>query len=250
MNRIITMFIFVLLTSTLAASDSIQFEKANRLYTEKQYTQAALIYEQIISSQGVAPELHYNLGNAYFRMNELGLSILNYERALRLNPLYKDAAYNLEFANSKVVDQVELNTTFFLKKWIAYLMRLLSPNNWFILAIPLFVLALAGALLFIFGPTRTIRKSSFYIAGFLMLLTVISITFSVLRRNQLLNHSEAIILPGAIVIKAAPDKSGTDLFQLHEGTKVEVISELGEWYEIRLSNGNVGWIEQLHLARI
>lgn len=250
MNRIITMFIFVLLTSTLAASDSIQFEKANRLYTEKQYTQAALIYEQIISSQGVAPELHYNLGNAYFRMNELGLSILNYERALRLNPLYKDAAYNLEFVNSKVVDQVELNTTFFLKKWIAYLMRLLSPNNWFILAIPLFVLALAGALLFFFGPTRTIRKSSFYIAGFLMLLTVISITFSVLRRNQLLNHSEAIILPGAIVIKAAPDKSGTDLFQLHEGTKVEVISELGEWYEIRLSNGNVGWIEQLHLARI
>lgn len=250
MNRIITMFIFVLLTSTLAASDSIQFEKANRLYTEKQYTQAALIYEQIISLQGVAPELHYNLGNAYFRMNELGLSILNYERALRLNPLYKDAAYNLEFANSKVVDQVELNTTFFLKKWIAFLMRLLSPDNWFVLAIPLFVLALAGALLFIFGPTRTIRKSSFYIAGFLMLLTVISITFSVLRRNQLLNHSEAIILPGAIVIKAAPDKSGTDLFQLHEGTKVEVISELGEWYEIRLSNGNVGWIEQLHLARI
>ena len=212
MNRIITMFIFVLLTSTLAASDSIQFEKANRLYTEKQYTQAALIYEQIISLQGVAPELHYNLGNAYFRMNELGLSILNYERALRLNPLYKDAAYNLEFANSKVVDQVELNTTFFLKKWIAFLMRLLSPDNWFVLAIPLFVLALAGALLFIFGPTRTIRKSSFYIAGFLMLLTVISITFSVLRRNQLLNHSEAIILPGAIVIKAAPDKSGTDLF--------------------------------------
>lgn len=250
MNKIICTFILVLLTSSLSANDSTLFVQANQLYAEKQYAQAAVIYEQILSTQGVAPELHYNLGNAYFRMNELGLAILNYERALRLQPLYKDAAFNLEFANSKVVDQVELNTTFFLRKWTTYLMRLLSPDNWFILAIPMFILALAGALLFIFGPTRVIRKTSFYLAAFMLMLTVLSISFSVLRRNQLINHGEGIILPGAIVIKAAPDKSGTDLFQLHEGTKVEVVSELGEWFEIRLSNGNVGWIEQLHLARI
>lgn len=244
----IMMFIAFAFVSLQAKTNAVV--EAEKLYAQKKYTQASALYENILQNEGVAPELYYNLGNAYFKSNELGLAILNYERALRLDPGYDDARFNLEFANQKVIDNVVMYESFFLRKWTDLLMKLLSSDSWFITAALLFIIVLAGVMIFIFGNTLIIRKAGFYLASIFLVLTITSVIFAGMRLNQMEQHQDAIILSGAVVAKSSPDKSGTELFQLHEGTKVSVLTELDNWLEIKIGNGNVGWIETRHLERI
>ncbi|MBN2765332.1 MAG: tetratricopeptide repeat protein [Paludibacteraceae bacterium] len=218
-------------------------KNANDFYATGEYAMAADAYEKIIKQQGVAPELYFNLGNAYYKMNETGKSILNYERALRLRPGYKNALINLEFAQARVVDNVIQAPSFFLKRWFTDIMKMLSSNQWFWLAFVAFIITLVFALFFVYGASHFLRRFSFYTATIMAVLMVVTLFFSGLRKNQMLHHNEAIIMTGSVTAKSSPDKSGTDLFQLHEGTKVKVKSTLGEWTEIVLGNGTPGWIQ-------
>lgn len=250
MKKVLISSVLLLLMAVITRAETTNIEEANQLYADKKYAEAVLKYEDILEHQGVAPELYYNLGNAYFRINELGKAILNYERALRLSPGYGDAKFNLEFANQKVIDNIELSDTFFLKKWIGAIMKTQTSNAWFYMAALLFILAMGASLLFIFGNTKGLRKSAFYVGSVFLIVSIIALTFSGIRKNQLENHHEAIVMTGAVVIKGSPDRSGTDLFQLHEGTKVFVLSELGGWYEIKLTSGSIGWVESKHVEKI
>ena len=225
-------------------------EKANELFAAGQYAEAARHYEQLILEEGVAPQMYYNLGNAYFKDKELGKSILNYERALRLAPDYADAQHNLEFANLKVIDNVAVNDAFFLKKWFDLLVKLRSSNGWFFFGALVFALTMFSMLLFVFGKSVLVRKLFFYLGLIGLVVSIMSVVFSGIRKHQLLSHDEAVVLSGVVVVKSAPDKSGTDLYQLHEGTKVSVLSILGDWYEVRPGSGNVGWVEVKHLEKI
>ncbi len=240
-SLIITLFICCLSSAALAQKNS--FAQANELYGKGKYQEAATLYESILKTQGVAPELYYNLGNAYYKMNETGLSILNYERALRLSPRYENAKVNLELAQLRVVDNVKQISTFFVKRWIEVIIKTLTSNQWLFLSVSLFVLTIVFVLLFIFSYSQTIRRSSFYFALILFIISMVSVTSSYVRKNQLDAHKEAIIMVGTVTAKSSPDKSGTVLFQLHEGTKVSIESYLGNWTEIKLGNGDIGWIE-------
>lgn len=250
MKRIILFISLVLCFSSFGFAQSNAVKSANSLYVKGDYLAAAKQYEKILSSEGVAPELYFNLGNAYYKTNEIGRSILNYERALRLSPSYEDARFNLEMVQLKVVDNSVQSSTFFLGRWIQSLIKLLTSNQWLFISSGIFVVALILAFLFIFGATRFVRKVSFHSAVALLVVCLISFIFSGIRKDQLLNHREAIVMTGAVSVKSSPDKSGTDLFQLHEGTKVTVKSSLGSWYEIKLGNGNVGWVEQTNIEKI
>jgi tetratricopeptide (TPR) repeat protein len=250
MKKILISLLMLFIAVNVIFAESENFTRANKLYAKKQYSEAAWLYETIIKNEGVAPELYYNLGNAYFKSNELAKAILNYERALRIAPGYEDARFNLEFANQKVIDNIVMTDTFFLKKWIISLMKIQTSNGWFYTAVILFVLTLIAFLIFVFGSTKVLRKTFFYTGFVSLIISIASITFSGIRKKQMVNHREAIIMSGVIVIKGAPDKSGTDLFQLHEGSKIVVISTLGNWYEVKLGNGNVGWVEINQVEKI
>lgn len=238
MRKALTSILMLLVITNSAISEVASYEQANQLYADKKYTEAAELYETIIQSEGVSPELYYNLGNAYFKSNELAKAILNYERALRIAPSYGDAKFNLAFANQQVVDNIDQMDTFFLKKWMTELMKTRSSNHWFYTAAILFLVALISFLIFAFGNAKWVRKSFFYIGFLGVVLTITTVVFAGIRKSQMMHRNEAIVLPGVIVIKGAPDKSGTDLYQLHEGSKVTIIGALGDWYEVRLGNGN------------
>ena len=250
MKRSILIISLILSFSPMLLAQSNALKQANNLYSKGEYTDAAKQYEKVLAAEGVAPELYFNLGNAYYKSNELGKCILNYERALRLSPMYEDARYNLETAQLKVVDNVAQNQSFFIGKWIDSLIKMLSSNQWFWTSVILFLLCLGGAFLFIFGSSRIIRKTSFYAASVMLGISLLTVFFAGIRKDQMMNHREAIVMTGTISVKGSPDKSGTDLFQLHEGTKVVVKSTLGTWVEIKLGNGNVGWVEQENIERI
>jgi tetratricopeptide (TPR) repeat protein len=250
MKRIIQFLSLLLCFSFSALSQTTAVKQANDLYIKANYADAAKQYEKILTNEGVAPQLYYNLGNAYFKANEIGRSILNYERALRLDPGYDDARYNLELAQLKVVDNIVQTQSFFLGRWIDYLIKLLTSNQWIFISVAFFVCCLIAIFLFVFGPTHRTRKTSFYFGIVLLGFSLFTVIFSGVRKEQMTNHIEAIVMSGVITAKSSPDKSGTDLFQLHEGAKVSIKSNLGKWTEIKLSNGSVGCVEENQIEKI
>jgi len=223
---------------------------ANELYAQGEFLQAAHLYEQILLEKGVAHELFFNLGNAYFRAHEIARSILNYERALRLNPRFADARYNLELAQARVLDNIIAPEPFFLKRWINKLISDFTSNQWFYFSWILFIISLIGFLLFVFGRSRALRKISFTFAIAILVVSISSLTISAVRKNQFLNHKEAIVMIGVITVKSSPDRSGTHLFELREGTKVRVVSTLGDWVEIMIADGRIGWVERRQIENI
>lgn len=250
MKRVILFLSIILSCVSFAFAQADAVKQANFLYSKGNYTDAAKLYEKVLTSQGVSPELYFNLGNAYYKSNELGHSILNYERALRLAPTFDDARYNLEIAQMKVVDNVSLNQAFFIGRWIDGFIKMFNSNQWIWISLVLFLICLISAFLFIFGPTRQLRKIAFYIGAIILFISLLAFIFSGIRKDQMLNHREAIVMTGVVNVKGSPDKSGTELFQLHEGTKVTIKSTLGNWTEIKLGNGNIGWVEQENIERI
>jgi tetratricopeptide (TPR) repeat protein len=250
MKRIILILLTILSFGSATYAQSDVLKQANYLYSRGNYADAAKLYEKVLATQGVAPELYFNIGNAYYKSNEIGRSILNFERALRLSPTFEDARYNLEIAQLKVVDNVGLNQSFFIGRWIDAFIKLLNSNQWLWFSFSLFLVTLICAFLFVFAPSRQLRKVSFYIGSVILVISFIGFIFSDTRKDQMLNHREAIVMSGVVSVKGSPDKSGTELFQLHEGTKVTIKSTLDKWTEIKLGNGNIGWVEQENIERI
>lgn len=224
------------------------FMDANAQYAAGDYVGAAETYQQVLQQQPSA-EVYYNLGNAYFKQGELAQSILAYERALRLEPSYKDAQYNLAFAQSRIVDNIEDTNSFFLSNWLKTIRNMWSEQTWMWVSIALFLLTLIGAMLFAFSRVVWLRKTAFYTALVALLISIAAcVNAGSLHQRDTL-RAEAIITQGVVNAKSSPDRSGTDLFTLHEGTKVVIKEQLGDWCNIHVGN-NIGWIQLAHLERI
>ncbi len=222
--------------------------EANQLYSDGSYAEAAKAYEEIIAEQPNS-EAYYNLGNAYFKQDELAQAILAYERCLRLDPRNKDAKYNLAFAQSRIIDNVEDNQAFFIKSWLQAIRNTLREKTWMNISIITFLLVLIGFLLFALSKEQWLRKTAFYVALVSLIISISSCANagSLHRRDNL--RQEAIITQGIVNVKASPDRSGTELFTLHEGTKVTIHETLGDWCNIHVGN-NVGWMKISSLERI
>ena len=246
MRRLVIFLSIVLCPLSIVLAQT-PFELANAAYADGRYDEAAALYQSMIDEQPNAT-LYYNLGNAQFKQGELAQAILAYERALRLQPNHKDAQYNLAFAQSKITDNIE-DQDFFLSAWARTVRNSLSERTWLILSIALFILALTGILLWMLGRELWLRKTAFYVAWIALLFSLIAglNAWSLHRRDTLRN--EAIITQGIVNAKSSPDRSGTDLFTVHEGTKVTIRETLGEWCNIRVGN-NEGWIRLSNLERI
>lgn len=224
------------------------FTEANTQYAEGNYAEAITDYQQVLADNPTA-EVYYNLGNAYFKQGELAQSILAYERALRLRPSYKDAKYNLEFAQSRIVDNIEDTNSFFLSNWLKAIRNIWSEQVWMWVSIALFLLTLAGALCFAFSHVTWLRKTAFYTAIVALVISIAACANAGSLHRRDTERAEAVITQGIVNAKSSPDRSGTDLFTLHEGTKVVIKEQLGNWCNISVGN-NIGWIQLAHLERI
>ena len=224
------------------------FAQANANYAEGNYAEAAKQYQEVLAEQPSA-EVYYNLGNAYFKQGELSQSILAYERALRLKPTMKDAKHNLQFAQTRIVDNIEDTQSFFLSSWLKAVRNALNQQVWVILSISLFILALVGFFFFAFSRTIWLRKTAFYTSLVALLISSCACANAGSLHKRDTQRSEAIITQGIVNAKASPDRSGTDLFTIHEGTKVRITDVIGEWCCIHVGN-NIGWMQLAHLERI
>ena len=219
------------------------------LYANKQYKEAADVYKQMFQ-YGESVALYYNYANALYKSNQIGLAILNYERALRLDPTNEDVKFNLDFVNRMKTDKIEPIERFFLSEWFDALAHLLTSNQWAYISIISFLTTLILVLLYLFGRKVWLRKLSFFTAIFLLIISIFTMVYAFKMKNEIENNSAAIVLAGSVSVKSTPDDTGTEVFVIHEGTKVEVVSILKSWSEIKLADGNIGWIQSSSIEKI
>jgi len=227
------------------------FNKAAGLYNAGQYEQAKEIYLSLLDSGYKNSIVYYNLGNTYYRLNKIPQSIINYERAKLLAPLNDDINFNLKLANLKIVDKFEPLPKLFFVEWYEDLLNLANSDTWAYVSITfIWITLLFVFLTFWFSFPFSVKKSLFISAVLTFILGVFTMfmTFRVSVKES--SKDQAIIFAPSVYVKSSPDSNATDLFILHEGTKVQIIENINDWYEVKVQNGNVGWIQKSNFELI
>ena len=242
MKKIYFSLLFVF-ASVLAYGQETTKAQADSAYINNDYANAVYLYEDIWANQGESADIYYNLGNSYYKMDNIAKAILNYEKALMLNPGNGDIRFNLELAQSKTVDKVTPMSEVFLVTWMKSLTNTMSEQGWSKLAIASFILTLLGLVLYFFSKKIAMKKIGFISALCLMLVCILANVFASSQKSKAQSHSSAIIMEPSVTVKSTPNEGGTELFILHEGRKVMIKDNtMREWKEIQLEDGNAGWV--------
>lgn len=243
------LFISIFLNVLLSAQ-AVTKAEADSAYVAGDYQRAVTLYDSLLQA-GVSYELYYNLGNAYYRMDDITHAVLNYERASQLAPGDADVRFNLQMARSKTIDKIVPESEMFFVTWYHSLVNLTGVDGWGYLALVMLGLALLLALLYLFANGILLRKLGFFGSIVAVLLFFVSNLLAWQQKNEYLKNRGAIIMESAVTVKSTPANNGTDLFILHEGTRVNVIDDsMRDWKEIRVADGKQGWIETKQIETI
>ena len=224
---------------------------ANAAYVDGRWADAAADYE-LISGMGLeSAALYCNTGDAYFKDGNIPMAILYYERALKVDPSYEDARYNLELLGSMIQDRIEPVPEFLLKAWARDICYVMDSDAWAICFIVFLALTLALVLVFLLAPTAAGRRAGFFTGIVTLLVAISALSFAVWQKKDYDSSDSAIVMRPVTSVKSSPAAgASTDLFILHEGTKVKVIDSVGTWDNIELADGRQGWIPSSDIERI
>jgi len=239
----------ICMISTNVRSNSL-LDSAQNAYDRQDFTKAAQFYNTLCEMDPQNVELHYNLGNAHFKNKALAKSILHYEKALKLYPQHQDAAHNLKIANQKTVDKIESIPNLFIYRWWRSIYNLYPADTWASISIALMALSLIGISIFLFMSEVKLKKIGFYGALFNLVFALICVLLAVNQKSYVNSASFGIIMEASVNVISSPSSGSSQLFVLHEGTKVKIKSEDKLWIRIALPNGNEGWIEGKNIASI
>ena len=241
---VVTLLLSLGASMNIQAKDLDSFWTAGvQAYTDGKFSDASAAWTSIEESGQKSAKLYYNLGNAWFKQGNYPKAILNYERALRLDPSYSDARYNLEFTSNFVQDKIEPVPEFILKSFARKICYLMSSNAWAVIFLVLLAAALVMGLLFLLGSSVGKRRAGFYCGIVLLLLSAGALSFSIWQKSDSVKTDTAIVMSPVSSVKSSPSSgSSKDLFVIHEGTKVTILDEVGTWRNISLADGRQGWI--------
>lgn len=246
-------FVWLLLAMICFGGTSAKAVTKNNADTEYQkgnYQQAIRDYEEILKN-GESAEIYFNLGNAYYRTDNITKAVLNYERARLLSPGDDDINFNLQFARSKTIDKITPESEMFFVTWYKSLVNFTSVDNWAKTGILCIVMALLLVLLYLFGPQLMLRKIGFFGGLAFFVIFLLSNLFAFQQKQALDNRTGAIIISPSVNIKKTPAKNSADQFVLHEGTRVDIIDKgMTDWRCIRVGDGREGWIETKAIEEI
>ncbi len=225
-------------------ADMAIFESANKIYEEANYKEAAEIYNRLLDRDYISDDLHYNLANAYFKTNDIAFAVLHYERALKINPNNEDATHNLALANEKTVDKIEAIPVIFFYQWWESIVNLLGIDPWAKTAVGFFFLAFIGFSIYLTNRTLVLKKTAFYVFTFSLGLGLVGWFMATHQNGSLSAQKYAIVMNPTVNINSSPSEGSSQLFVLHEGSKVRIKEETEVWFRISLPNGNEGWVEK------
>ncbi|GAB4209891.1 MAG: tetratricopeptide repeat protein [Bacteroidia bacterium] len=231
---------FFLYAENIDVADILK--KAEAAYKKKNYTESIQLYHRLVDENYYSPELYYNLGNAYFKNNQLGKAILYYEKAKKLNPSDKDLEHNLKLAYSKTIDKIETRDNFFVE---ITKNNFLSRLNTDTLAYTSIMLSALAAVFFgLFLSSSAHRKTYISLTIILIFTSLLSYGLGILAQSNQETNDFAIVTAKESKVTNEPLPNAITKFKLHEGTKVKVLQKVDEFVLIRLDNGTEGWVEE------
>ena len=244
MRRIIA-FIALLSASffTFASVDDSLMQQGNTAYQNGDYDLAIDCYQEIIDHGNEGAILYYNLGNAYFKAKQTADALLWYERALRLDPSNEDIKHNITYANLQITDKIEVLPELFIVRWWNGLSKSMTVTGWAVMAVVFGAIFALSIALMLASRRRWLSVAAVALAFISLLIAIFSLIFASKENKRYVNQPEAIVMQSVVNAKGTPNESGTSLFVIHEGLKVAVTDRVGTWVEIKLPNGEKGWVE-------
>lgn len=231
-----------LLAMLALSANAVTKENGDREYQKGNYQQAIKDYQEVLK-EGVSAEVYYNLGNAYFRSDNLTQAILAYERARILSPGDDDINFNLEFARSKTIDKIPVNDEMFYVTGYRSLVNLMGVDSWASLGVAAVVVMLLLVLLYLFSSSVIMRKVGFFGGIFFLFLFILSTFFAYQQKLAIERKCGAIVISPTVNVKKTPSKTSGDVFVIHEGTRVDITDKtIHPWRGIKLSDGRTGWV--------
>jgi len=242
MKKIIYILFILLTNSILAQNPTELFEKANADYREGNYSQALKTYHEIDRLEQQSADLYYNMGNAYYKLNEIAPSIYYFEKALVLNPLHEDAKHNLVFAQRMTIDAIEALPKSIFQNFNERIIYPISHNSWAWVSIVLAFLIAVFFLSYYFSQ-YAFKKRIYFILSFVSIgLFLLSLSFTIKAKHHFKTDQPAIIFSPKVSVKSEPQLSASETFILHEGTKVQLLQTIDSWSKIKLDDGKIGWL--------
>ena len=242
MKKIYVILLIALGTLYAGPADSL-FIQANSHYKNGQFEQAAQDYQRLIDTGHATGAVYYNLGNAWYKAGKIGLARLNYERAKRFLGDDEALAHNLQMVRLRLVDQIQSPPVFFLTRWWNGLVHALRLSTWINLTLGLFLALLLAAGYYLSRRRRGMENGR----GLFMLLLLVWLFAGIITVDayyQFETEQSGIILSAMVSVYSGPGADATELFVIHEGTRVEIERNSGDWYEIRLADGKRGWLKK------
>ncbi len=222
----------------------------NRAYNEGLYDSALQVYQQVAAQKVHSAQLYYNMGNAYYKNNDIPSAILYYEKAKKLTPGDENIRYNLDVANSMIVDKIEKVPELFYKEWWNYFYNMFNADIWTMIALGLLAVLVSLITWFVLTGSRSNKQLSFYLGLLFLFFTIAAFGLASQKYYYSKEHKEAIVFTPSITVKSSPTKSAVDLFVIHEGTKVKLLDHVSGWVEIRIPDGSIGWLPDESIKEI
>lgn len=216
--------------------------KANELYNTSAYDSAVVMYKKVIDKGYSSSTLYYNLGNTYYKLRDYPMAIFYYEKSLKLDPDNEDTKHNLEIANAFISDKIETVPDLFIKAWWNNLSNIFTANTWAVISLIVLAILLSCIFLYLIARTRILKKSMFFSCIFLILITISIFSITTKKYNYIKSNNNGIIIAPTITVKSSPSTSSVDLFVLHEGSKIKILDNTGDWEKIKIANGSIGWL--------
>lgn len=257
-NYILTILALVFCSMPMMAQTTI--EKANAEYGKDNYAVALQLYQQAAQEEGTSSDLYYNMGNTYYRMGDLGCAVLNYERALILNPHNDEAKENLEFVNSKIQTKITDEKSFVLQV-IENFVTWQTSNTWATIAAVCFVLLVVGILLYAFSSVIALRKLGFFGGGVMLIVVTVALMCAYSVKSKVEAKNKAVITVPSVTLSTVPrvpkDKN-EEAFILTAGNKVTVVDSVEnssgdvkiKWYNVKADASHRAWLKAENLEKI
>ena len=250
MKKILFTCFLLFVIGGFSQSNDIVFQQANQAYQKENYAEALSLYQKLLVENSSAPTVHYNLGNTFYKLNQIAPSIYHYEMALLLNPSHKDARNNLFFAEKMRIDRFEEVPKSIFTKFNERFIYTISVNTWAWVSILFATLVVLFFFLYYFVKYN-IKKRLYFLLSFLSLVSfifVLSFAYKADHHDQ--NNKPAIVFSKKVSVKSEPIVSANENFALHEGTKVQILETLEGWSKIKISDGQIGWIGNEHVKEL
>ncbi|MDO5447722.1 MAG: BatD family protein [Prevotellaceae bacterium] len=241
---------FAIAMVSVVPANAVTKAEGDSAYVHEEYSEAINIYESLLK-KGESADVYFNLGNAYYRDKNFTRAIINYERALLLDPGDADIRFNLDMARTRTIDKIVPQGEMFFITWFRAVVNVMSVDAWAAIAIIAFVLFLAAVLFYLLSNQTRLRKIGFYTSLVMLLTFALSMVAAFQQKHQMEVRESVIVTSPSVSVKSTPAENGTDLFVIHEGTKARIIDDtMKDWKEVKLDDGKRGWLQLSQVERI